>query len=238
MISIQQKFQNLTKKIYNIAKLYNRDPKEINILAVSKNQPLSNIEKIASLGHISFGENYVQESIKKIKLIQTFYSNLEWHFIGPLQSNKSRLVAENFSWCHTVDRMRIANRLNEQRPIFLPPLNVLIQINISREENKSGIMAENIFNMVGQIQSLSRLKLRGIMAIPKLDDNFDRQLTVYNKMAITFQHLKKNFNNIDTLSLGTTHDIEAAIATGSTMLRIGTAIFGDRNNFKTYKNNL
>lgn len=154
---------------------------------------------------------------------------LIWHFIGPLQSNKSRLVAENFAWCHTVDRLKIAARLNEQRPGSLPPLNVLIQINISDEQSKSGIMLEALDGLAESIASLPRLTLRGLMAIPAPEADYDRQLAVCQKMAETYHRLKKAYPTVDTLSLGMSDDMEAAIAAGSTMVRIGTAIFGARD---------
>ncbi|PPI87833.1 YggS family pyridoxal phosphate-dependent enzyme [Candidatus Pantoea edessiphila] len=232
MISIQYNLEKIIKKIYNISLLHNRNPKEIKILAVSKNKSINDILEAKSFGQIRFGENYVQESIEKIKMLKISHPNLEWHFIGPLQSNKSRLVAENFSWCQTIDRIHIAQRLNKQRPISLPPLNVLIQVNISNEDKKSGIIINDVFDMAKQIISLPNLKLRGLMAIPKIENDYNKQLNEYKRMVQIFKYLKLHFNHIDTISLGMSNDIEAAIVAGSTMLRIGTAIFGIRNNLK------
>ncbi|MXP51308.1 YggS family pyridoxal phosphate-dependent enzyme [Pantoea sp. SoEX] len=232
MTFIQNNFKELLKKIDDIASLYNRNSKNIKLIAVSKNKSVSDIMEIASLGQKSFGENYVQEGIKKIKYIKYFYPNLEWHFIGPLQSNKSRLVAEYFSWCQTIDRIHIAHRLNDQRPTGLLPLNVLIQVNISKEDKKSGIITDNVFKIAKQVISLPKLRLRGLMAIPKLENDYTKQVNEYQKMVIIFNKLKKEFVNIDTLSLGMSNDMQAAIVTGSTMLRIGTKIFGIRNNYK------
>ncbi|PPI86462.1 YggS family pyridoxal phosphate-dependent enzyme [Candidatus Pantoea edessiphila] len=227
---IQDNLKKIIKKINNIAILNNRDPKTIRLIAVSKNQSIDNISKVASLGQISFGENYVQESIKKIQLTRSTYPNLKWHFIGLLQSNKTRLVAENFSWCHTINRICIARRLNDQRPNSLPPLNVLIQVNISNEIKKSGTSSNEIFNIANQILSLPNLRLRGLMAIPKIEKHYHKQLDEYKNFTKLFKNLKNNFRDIDTISLGMSNDIEAAIVAGSTMLRIGTAIFGTRDN--------
>ena len=156
-------------------------------------------------------------------------TGLEWHFIGPLQSNKSRLVAEHFDWCHTIDRLRIATRLNDQRPAELPPLNVLIQINISDENSKSGIQLAELDELAAAVAELPRLRLRGLMAIPAPESEYVRQFEVARQMAVAFAGLKTRYPHIDTLSLGMSDDMEAAIAAGSTMVRIGTAIFGARD---------
>ena len=155
--------------------------------------------------------------------------DLQWHFIGPLQSNKSRLVAEHFDWCHTIDRLRIAARLSEQRPAELPPLNVLIQINISDENSKSGIPLAELDALAAEVAALPRITLRGLMAIPAPESDYVRQFEVAQQMAVAFAGLKTRYPNIDTLSLGMSDDMDAAIAAGSTMVRIGTAIFGARD---------
>jgi len=176
------------------------------------------------------GENYVQEGVEKIRHFrEKGTADLQWHFIGPLQSNKSRLVAEHFDWCHTVDRLRIASRLSEQRPAEMPPLNVLIQINISDENSKSGIALEALDQLADEVAALPGLKLRGLMAIPAPESDYDRQFAVARQMAVAFEALKTPFPTVDTLSLGMTDDMAAAIAAGSTMVRIGTAIFGARD---------
>ena len=156
-------------------------------------------------------------------------TDLQWHFIGPLQSNKSRLVAEHFDWCHTIDRLRIATRLNEQRPAEMPALNVLIQINISDENSKSGIALSELDALAADVAALPRLTLRGLMAIPAPESSYERQFAVAQQMAVAFEALKARYNTVDTLSLGMSDDMEAAIAAGSTMVRIGTAIFGARD---------
>lgn len=228
MTSIQHNLQQVRQRIAAAAARCGRAPEEITLLAVSKTKPASAVEEAAAAGQIPFGENYVQEGVEKVQALAA-HPHLEWHFIGPLQSNKSRLVAENFAWCHTVDRQRIAQRLNDQRPLTLPPLNVLIQVNISDENSKSGIMLEALSELAQQIAELPQLRLRGLMAIPAPESDYDRQLAVCQQMADAFQQLKKHYADVDTLSLGMSDDMEAAIAAGSTMVRIGTAIFGARD---------
>ena len=156
-------------------------------------------------------------------------TGLQWHFIGPLQSNKSRLVAEHFDWCHTVDRLKIAVRLSEQRPADMPPLNVLIQINISDEQSKSGIPLDALDGLAAEVSALPNLCLRGLMAIPVPEHEYERQFAVASQMAVAFARLKADYPTVDTLSLGMSDDMEAAVAAGSTMVRIGTAIFGARD---------
>ena len=203
---------------------------EITLLAVSKTKPASAIAEAIAAGHRAFGENYVQEGVDKIRYFQEQgNSDLQWHFIGPLQSNKSRLVAEHFDWCHTVDRLRIATRLSEQRPAEMPPLNVLIQINISDENSKSGIALSELDALAEAVAQLPGLQLRGLMAIPAPEADYDRQFAVAQQMAVAFEALKAGYPTVDTLSLGMTDDMDAAIAAGSTMVRIGTAIFGARD---------
>ncbi|WWO97937.1 MAG: YggS family pyridoxal phosphate-dependent enzyme [Candidatus Dasytiphilus stammeri] len=226
MNKIHKNLLNVRHKIYTTAVNNNRNPKEITLIAVSKQQSYHNIQEAIAAGQLNFGENYVQEAINKIKSISC-QQKLCWHFIGQLQSNKSRIVAENFSWCHTIDRLRIAQRLSEQRPTSLPPINVLIQINISEEESKSGIKLSELTKLAQAIVLMPKLSLRGIMALPSLENSTN--LSVYHRIATVFQQLKNKYSTVDTLSLGTSNDIEAAILAGSTMIRIGSAIFGARN---------
>ncbi|QKN83947.1 YggS family pyridoxal phosphate-dependent enzyme [Scandinavium goeteborgense] len=224
---------NLTQvrdKISAAVALCGRAPEEVTLLAVSKTKPASAIEEAIAAGQRAFGENYVQEGIEKVRYFQEAgQKDLQWHFIGPLQSNKSRLVAEHFDWCHTVDRLRIASRLSEQRPAHLPPLNVLIQVNISDESSKSGIAPEEIDALAAEVAALPGLSLRGLMAIPAPESEYVRQFAVAQQMAVAFARLKTRYPSVDTLSLGMSDDMDAAIAAGSTMVRIGTAIFGARN---------
>lgn len=236
MISIQQNLQQVRQQISMVCLAYGRDPTEVTLLAVSKTQSASVIEKAIAAGHCAFGENYVQEGVSKIEALAT-YPQLEWHFIGALQSNKSRMIAEHFAWCHTVDSLSIAKRLNEQRPAHLAPLNVLIQINISEEQTKSGIMLNVLPELAYEIDQLPGLQLRGLMAIPAAENDYFRQLAVCQQMASVLEQIKQNYPNVDTLSLGMSNDMDAAIAAGSTMIRIGTAIFGKRHYANATGNN-
>ncbi len=228
MTSIEHNLQQVRERIAAAAKRCGRAPEEITLLAVSKTKPVSAIHEAVAAGQRAFGENYVQEGVEKVTALAD-YPDLQWHFIGPLQSNKSRLVAEHFAWCHTVDRARIAQRLNDQRPADLAPLNVLIQVNISDENSKSGIMLEAIPPLAELIATLPRLRLRGLMAIPAPEQDYARQLAVCQRMADAFHALQQDYPDVDTLSLGMSDDMDAAIAAGSTMVRIGTAVFGARD---------
>ena len=230
MSAIADNLQAVQARISNAAAAVGRSPESVRLLAVSKTWPLACVLDAAEAGQRAFGENYVQEGVDKIRYFQeTGATGLQWHFIGPLQSNKSRLVAEHFDWCHTVDRLKIAVRLSEQRPAQLPPLNVLIQINISDEQSKSGIPPEELDALAAEIAKLPNLQLRGLMAIPAPESEYVRQFAVAQQMAVAFARLKTHYPTVDTLSLGMSDDMEAAIAAGSTMVRIGTAIFGARD---------
>lgn len=232
MTSIEHNLQQVRERIAAAATRCGRAPEEITLLAVSKTKPVSAIEEAIAAGQRAFGENYVQEGVEKVTTLAA-HPDLQWHFIGPLQSNKSRLVAEHFDWCHTVDRQRIAQRLNDQRPAHLPPLNVLIQVNISDENSKSGIMLEALSTLAQEISTLPQLRLRGLMAIPAPEQDYDRQLAVCQQMAAAFRALQQDYPGVDTLSLGMSDDMAAAIAAGSTMVRIGTAVFGARDYART-----
>ncbi|MBO8132415.1 MULTISPECIES: YggS family pyridoxal phosphate-dependent enzyme [Dickeya] len=229
--TVQQNLQDVRQRISAAAERCGRAPEEITLLAVSKTKPVSAIEEAIAAGQRAFGENYVQEGVDKIRHFQTHQPDtaLEWHFIGPLQSNKSRPVAEHFDWCHTIDRLRIAQRLSEQRPAHLPPLNVLLQVNISQEESKSGILAGDLPELAASVAQLPNLRLRGLMAIPAPETDHDRQLAVFRQMTELFLQLKADYGTLDTLSMGMTDDMAAAIEAGSTLVRIGTAIFGARD---------
>ncbi|HHA1920328.1 TPA: YggS family pyridoxal phosphate-dependent enzyme [Enterobacter ludwigii] len=230
MNDIAHNLAQVRDKISAAATRCGRASEEITLLAVSKTKPASAIADAIEAGQHAFGENYVQEGVDKIRFFQEQgKTELQWHFIGPLQSNKSRLVAEHFDWCHTIDRLRIASRLNDQRPEALPPLNVLIQVNISDENSKSGIALEELDALAADVAALPRLTLRGLMAIPAPESSYERQFAVAQQMAVAFEALKARYETVDTLSLGMSDDMEAAIAAGSTMVRIGTAIFGARD---------
>lgn len=230
MNDIAYNLAQIRDKISTAAALCGRAPQEVTLLAVSKTKPASVIAEAIAAGQRAFGENYVQEGVDKIRYFrEASPHSLQWHFIGPLQSNKSRLVAEHFDWCHTIERLRIASRLSEQRPAHLPPLNVLIQVNISDEESKSGIAPEEVDALAEQVAALPGLCLRGLMAIPAPEHEYHTQFAVAEQMAVAFARLKARYASVDTLSLGMSDDMEAAIAAGSTMVRIGTAIFGARD---------
>ena len=225
-MSISENLSRIQQQIKQISAEYQRE--NVRLLAVSKTKPMQAIEEAIRAGQCAFGENYVQEGVEKIAYFSGNKS-LEWHFIGPLQSNKSRLVAEHFDWIQTVDRFKIAERLNDQRPEHLPPLNVLIQINISDESSKSGIQPEEMFSLAEKITQFPRLKLRGLMAIPKPESKPEQQKIALRKMKDLFNRLQQQFESVDTLSMGMSDDMASAIECGSTMVRIGTALFGERN---------
>ncbi|MDQ6576972.1 YggS family pyridoxal phosphate-dependent enzyme [Haemophilus parahaemolyticus] len=225
-MSISENLSRIQQQIEQISAEYQRE--NVRLLAVSKTKPVQAIEEAIRADQCAFGENYVQEGVEKIAYFSGNKS-LEWHFIGPLQSNKSRLVAEHFDWIQTVDRFKIAERLNDQRPEHLPPLNVLIQINISDESSKSGIQPEEMFSLAEKISQFPRLKLRGLMAIPKPESEPEQQKIALRKMKDLFNRLQQQFESVDTLSMGMSDDMASAIECGSTMVRIGTAIFGERN---------
>lgn len=230
MQNIENNLNNIRRSIQVEANRYSRQLDEIKLLAVSKKQSTDAILSCIQAGQFAFGENYVQEGIEKIQFFNQHYPNLkiDWHFIGDLQSNKTQLVANHFSWVQTINRLKIAKRLNEQRQEMSQPLNVLIQVNISQEESKSGISESELFDLAHEIQLLPNLTLRGVMAIPRADQDKNRQFDECLKLKCLFDELKSHFKRIDTLSMGMSNDMDMAIKAGSTMVRIGTAIFGER----------
>ena len=205
-----------------------RSSNDVQLLAVSKTKPIEQIVAAYAAGQRRFGENYVQEGENKILALKPNYPDIEWHFIGPLQSNKTRTIAEHFDWMHTLSRGKIAMRLNEQRPDTLAPLNVCIQLNISHESTKSGADAKDMLPLASLISSLPKLKLRGLMAIPSATDDVDIQRHELGQLSALFNQLKSHYPDVDTLSMGMSNDLEIAIEQGSTMVRIGSAIFGER----------
>lgn len=226
-MTIQKNLSDVTERIHLAATECHRAPQDITLLAVSKTKPCEAILEAIEAGQRQFGENYVQEGVEKIQHFAE-RTDLVWHFIGPLQSNKSRLVAEHFDWFHTLDRTKIAQRLNEQRPQDKAPLNVLIQINISDENSKSGITLEEVNELAAQVAQLPNLVLRGLMTIPAPETDYKRQCAAFRQMEQAFEQLKASYPTVDTLSMGMTDDMRAAIHCGSTLVRIGTAIFGAR----------
>ena len=231
MSSIQQNIELITSQIADVQQKCGRARDAVQLLAVSKTKPNDAILEAAQAGQRAFGENYVQEGVDKVQFFSTHHPQLklEWHFIGPIQSNKTRLVAEHFDWVHTIDRDKTAQRLSAQRPSDLPDLQVLIQVNISGEASKSGIEPEQIFALAELISSLPNLTLRGLMSIPANVDDHAAQLATFQRLADLQTQLQKRYPHIDTLSMGMSGDMSAAIEAGSTMVRIGTAIFGARD---------
>jgi pyridoxal phosphate enzyme (YggS family) len=219
MATIAENLQVVKARIGRAARAAGRDPHAVTLLAVSKTHPASRIMEAHAAGQHAFGENYVQEALEKMHALPA----LEWHLIGPLQSNKTRLAAERFQWIHTIDREKIARRLSEQRPADLPALNVLIQVNVSGERTKSGAALTEVQELARAIGPLPRLRLRGLMAIP--EPGAPRQR--YGEVRAAFELLRREFD-VDTISMGMSDDLELAIAEGATMVRIGTAIFGAR----------
>ena len=206
-----------------------RDSSSVALLAVSKTFPASDVRAAFDAGQRAFGENYVQESVAKITDLASLRSEIQWHFIGPLQSNKTKLVAENFDWVHSVDRLKIAERLSAQRPEGMPALNVCLQVNVSGEESKSGVAPEEALTVAHAIAALPNLTLRGLMSIPEPAASLDQQRAPHKRLRELMDTLRADGLQLDTLSMGMSADIEAAILEGATMVRIGTAIFGARD---------
>lgn len=220
----------------NIAKLENRiriasqncgrDPDAVTLLAVAKTKPAAAVREAAEAGLGHVGENYLQEALDKMAQLEDL--SLAWHFIGPLQSNKTRPVAEHFDWVHSVDRLKIARRLSEQRPEQLPPLQVCLQVNISNEQSKAGARLEELPDLAAKVAALPRLTLRGLMAIPAPSNEPDEQRQAFARLRNALAGLQAGIEGLDTLSMGMSRDLEAAIAEGATVVRIGTDIFGPR----------
>jgi PLP dependent protein len=218
MATIAENLQVVKARIARAAREARRDPQSVILLAVSKTHPIAAIDEARRAGQHAFGENYVQDAAPKIAALP----GLEWHLIGPLQSNKTREAAERFAWIQTVDRGKIAQRLSAQRSAAAPALNVLVQVNVSQEASKAGVLPRELRSFVSEVAALPRLRLRGLMAIPApgVERDFERMKSFYDELRDEF--------GFDTLSMGMSDDLEAAIAHGSTMVRVGTAIFGER----------
>lgn len=198
------------------------------MLAVSKTFPAVTVREAFEAGQRCFGENYVQEALDKIAELADLRSQITWHLIGPLQSNKTRVVAEAFDWVHTIDRLKIAQRLNDQRPAHLPPLQVCVQVNTSGEDSKSGVSPEEALALAQAVAALPRLRLRGVMALPAPSPDPAVQLAELAKVRTVFEGVRAAGLPVDVLSMGMSSDLEAAIAQGSTLVRVGTALFGQR----------
>ena len=227
MSDILRNLQAVRQRIETAANTAGRPPESVRLLAVSKTWPAEAVAVAAKAGQVAFGENYVQEGVEKVAALCDL--GLEWHFIGPLQSNKSRLVAEHFDWVHTLDRLKIAERLSAQRPAHCPPLQVCVQVNVSGEASKSGCAPAEAAALCRAVAALPGLRLRGLMAIPAPEADPVRQRQPFSILHQLFDSLRAEGLELDTLSMGMSDDLEAAIAEGSTLVRVGSAIFGARN---------
>lgn len=225
MDSIAERFQHVRSQIRHAISIAGRPRGCLQLLAVSKTKPASDIANLYRLGQRHFAENYLQEALSKQQQLSAF--NITWHFIGPIQSNKTRPIANHFDWVHSVDRLKIAQRLSEQRSEHLPPLNICLQVNISEETSKSGISLPELPELVNAVQGLPNIRLRGVMAIPEPENNYSKQRQPYKTLYQAIQALNKP--ELDSFSFGMSDDLRAAIMEGATMVRIGTALFGERH---------
>ncbi|HEX5371518.1 MAG TPA: YggS family pyridoxal phosphate-dependent enzyme [Aquabacterium sp.] len=225
---IEQNLQRVSKRIEQACLTYHRPAGSVSLLAVSKTFGPETVRAALDCGLRAFGENYVQEALDKIQALSDVRAQLQWHLIGPLQSNKTRVVAEHFDWVQSVDRLKIAQRLSEQRPEALPPLNVLIQVNTSGEDSKSGAAPAEVPALARAVAALPRLRLRGLMALPAPTPDEAAQQRAHHALKVLFEQLVADGLALDTLSMGMSADLEAAIAEGATMVRVGTALFGSR----------
>ncbi|MEQ1532998.1 MAG: YggS family pyridoxal phosphate-dependent enzyme [Sideroxydans sp.] len=226
MTAILSNLQATREAIIQAARNVHREVNSVSLLAVSKTFSAQAVREAYQAGQCAFGENYVQEALDKMAQLQDL--PLQWHFIGPIQSNKTRLIAENFAWVHGVDRLKIAQRLSEQRPAHLPPLNICLQVNVSAEASKSGVAPEAVEALAHAVAALPRLCLRGLMAIPAPVDAGEIQAAPFAQMQQLLHALNQQGMAMDTLSMGMSHDFSVAIQEGATMVRVGTAIFGSR----------
>ncbi|MDO6564750.1 YggS family pyridoxal phosphate-dependent enzyme [Amphritea sp. 1_MG-2023] len=229
MTQITDRFDQVRAQITAAAVHAKRSPSTIKLLAVSKTRHADELRQAWSAGQRDFGENYLQEALDKIEALDDL--DICWHFIGPIQSNKTRPITENFSWVHSVDRLKVAQRLNDQRPKGMPPLNICLQVNISDESSKSGVLPSELSALARDVASLENIRLRGLMAIPASNDDPQRQREPFAQLNTLLQNLQQQLPSapLDTLSMGMSADMEAAILEGATMVRIGTALFGPRD---------
>ena len=224
--SVSANLAQVRKRIELACLAASRPANAVHLLAVSKTMPAQAVRDAYAAGQVAFGENYIQEGVDKIASLADL--PLEWHCIGPIQSNKSKLVAENFAWVHSIDRLKIAERLSAQRPVNLPPLQVCLQVNVDGGSNKSGVTPAELLALAKAVAVLPHLRLRGIMTIPEPAENEAAARAVHHQAKDLFNSLQAAGLKVDTLSMGMTGDLEAAIAEGSTCVRVGTAIFGHR----------
>jgi pyridoxal phosphate enzyme (YggS family) len=228
MSSIVDNLQQVHRRIEAACAAATRPVQSVTLLAVSKTMPAEAVREAHAAGQRAFGENYVQEGIEKITALGDLRSQLEWHLIGPLQSNKTRIVAEHFDWVQSLDRLKVAERLSQQRPGHLPPLQVCLQVNVSGEASKSGVAPAEVAALAHAVAALPRLRLRGLMAIPEPADDEAAQRRPHRVLHALWQSLRVQGLALDTLSMGMSADLEAAVAEGATLVRIGTAVFGAR----------
>jgi pyridoxal phosphate enzyme (YggS family) len=228
MASIALKLQELRQRIGNACTLAARPVQSVTLLAVAKTFGADAVRAAHAAGCCAFGENYVQEAQAKIDALADLRGEIEWHLIGPLQSNKTREVAQAFDWVHTIDRLKIAERLSAQRPAQTPPLNVCVQVNIDGQASKSGVALGEAAALARAVAALPRLRLRGLMSIPEPVEGFEAQRVPHRRLRELFESLRGDGLALDTLSMGMSADLEAAIAEGATIVRIGSAIFGER----------
>ena len=224
---VSANLNNVRKRLALACEAVGRVPDAVKLLAVSKTMPAQAVRDAFAAGQLAFGENYIQEGVDKIASLVDL--PIEWHCIGPIQSNKTTLVAENIAWVHSIDRLKIAERLSTQRPPHLPPLQVCLQVNVDGGSNKSGVAPAELLALAQAVAKLPHLQLRGIMTIPEPTETEAATRAVHHQAKRLFDNLKSAGLTIDTLSMGMTGDLEAAVAEGSTCVRVGTAIFGARN---------
>lgn len=226
MQTLHDRLQAVRSRITEAEKCYHRTPGSVQLLAVSKTRPVDDLIAVMQCGQTHFGESHLQEALIKIKALSQ--NNITWHFIGPIQSNKTKNIAMHFDWVHSLDRLSIAQRLNKQRPISLSPLNVCVQVNISNEASKAGLTPMDVLTLVRQVVDLPRLQLRGLMTLPTLTSDTAQQRRAFHALWELWSQLKHANLPLDTLSMGMSQDLETAIAEGATIVRVGAAIFGER----------
>ncbi len=229
MPSLAHSLAAVNARIAEAARAAQRSPDSVRLLAVSKTFPADDVRAAFAAGQRAFGENYVQEALAKIEALADLRAHIEWHFIGPLQSNKTRPVAEHFDWVHSVDRLKIAQRFSEQRPDAMAPLNVCLQVNVSGEASKSGIAPEEAPALAREVAALPKLRLRGLMSIPEPASDPAAQREPHRTLRQLYETLRAQGLELDTLSMGMSGDLEAAVLEGATIVRVGTAIFGGRD---------
>jgi pyridoxal phosphate enzyme (YggS family) len=224
--TVASRLQAVKVRITRAARSVNRQPNEITLLVASKTHPAERVREAWLAGQTIFGENYLQEALAKMPVLADL--PIQWHFIGPIQSNKTKRITENFAWVHSVDRIKIADRLAKDRPESLPALQICLQVNVSGEDSKSGVAPEELAHLAAHVVRLPRLKLRGLMAVPELTTATALQRSQFHMLWELFDRLKRDGYELDTLSMGMSEDMDIAIAEGATMVRVGTAIFGPR----------